>query len=249
MPTVKPYRWLAEYYDRIFAPARGPFVAARRRILRRVMSQVRSACDLACGTGDTAVELAAAGIRVYAVDDSAGMCRATREKTRTCVPKVRVIHSDMRAFSLPEPVDLVTCECDALNHIPRRGDLRAVARSVGRALRPGGHFFFDVNNVAGFESYWRGDLWLEAPGVVAVLRSRHRGNRAWSDVEWFLRDGAAWRRRSERLEEVCWTAEEIERTFQRAGFDRVEAFDAAPSLNHADVRPGCRTFYLARRVE
>ena len=246
--TGKPYRWLAEYYDRIFAPWRGPFVAARRHILRRVMPRVRSACDLACGTGDTALELDAGGVRVYAIDASPGMCRATREKARRARAAVRVIHANMAAFSLPEPVDLVTCECDALNHLPRCRDLRRVVRAVSQALRPGGHFYFDVNTARGFDSYWRGDHWMEAPGVIAVMRSGHKGNHAWSDVEWVIREGRLWRRRTERVDEVCWPAAEIEATLYREGFDRVQAWDAAPFLRDTKIPRNCRTFYLARKA-
>jgi len=52
----------------------------------------------------------------------------------------------MRTFCLPEPVDLVTCEYNALNHLPQKADLARTVRAVARALRPGGYFYFDVNN-------------------------------------------------------------------------------------------------------
>jgi hypothetical protein len=38
----------------------------------------------------------------------------------------------MRSFRLPEPVDLVLCEFDALNHVPRKADLARVARAIVR---------------------------------------------------------------------------------------------------------------------
>jgi SAM-dependent methyltransferase len=66
------------------------------------------------------------------------------------------MRGDMRNFRLPERGDLVLCEFDALNHVPRKEDLARVANSVSRALRPGGHFFFDVNNRLAFEKFWPG---------------------------------------------------------------------------------------------
>jgi SAM-dependent methyltransferase len=157
----------------------------------------------------------------------------------------------MRTLRLPESVDLVICEGDALNHLPRKADLRVVAKPVERALRPGGHFFFDVNNSRGFKKYWAATVWFEKPGVVSVMRNGHnrQADRAWSDIEWFIRDGSCWRRRHERVEEVCWESGEIRRTFREAGFDRLRAWDAAPFFkDNSVVGPGCRTFYLVRKA-
>jgi SAM-dependent methyltransferase len=169
------------------------------------------------------------------------------------------MQADMRSFRLPESVDLITCEFDALNHVPRRTDLARVAKATQRALRPGGYFFFDVNNSVGFKRYWSGIVWFEKPGVVLVMRSGHNpeADRAWSDIEWFIRDGNSWRRRQERVEEVCWGSDEIQRTFRASGFDQIRGWDAAtffrtvtdarrPDREIPLIVRGCRTVYLAR---
>ena len=49
---TKPYRWLAQYYDELFSSFRHPIDAARERVLGRVLPDVETACDLACGTGN-----------------------------------------------------------------------------------------------------------------------------------------------------------------------------------------------------
>jgi SAM-dependent methyltransferase len=219
-------------------------------LLGRILPSVTSACDLACGTGTTALQLAGAGIKTFAVDLSPAMCRLAREKASRAHLPVRVFCADMRNFRLPEPVDLITCEFDALNHVPRKEDLRLVAKSVARALRPGGYFFFDVNNRAGFERFWSGTFSIERPGIVAVMRSGHDSRRdtAWSDVEMFIREGKLWRRRRESVNEVCWSAGEIRRTLRDEGFNSMRAWDATPFFQgNPIIRPGCRTFYLARK--
>jgi len=245
------YRYLAEYYDLFFGPWRAPMDEARATLLAGILPRVSSACDLACGTGTTALKLARNGVRMFAVDLSPGMCRVAREKARRAGLSVRVIRGDMRSFVLPEPVDLVTCEYDALNHLPEKAGLAAVTRAVARALRPGGWFFVDVNNRAGFTAYWKGVQWMEKPGVVLAMRNGHDAahGRAWCDVEWFLREGGLWRRRRERVDEVCWSEREMRAALRAAGFDRVRAFDGAPFWKDSPIiGPGCRTIYLARRA-
>ncbi len=255
--TITHYQWLSEYYDEIFGSFHVPLDRARERLLGNVLPRVKVACDLACGTGTTALMLARRGIRMYGVDESRGMCRAARAKSRAAGVPLRVIRAEMQSFRLPEPVDLITSEGDAVNHVPRPADLGKVARAAARALRPGGHFYFDVNNSKGFARYWTGNMWIEKPGLILVMRNGHNkaADRAWSDVEIFVREGACWRRRSERVEEVCWTSEEIRATLRQAGFDQVRGWDAAPFFAPGNpdeeeeplIGPGCRTFYVARK--
>ena len=122
---------------------------------------------------------------------------------------------------------------------------------MARALRPGGWFYFDVNNRAGFKSYWKGVMWNERPGVVMVMRNGNDApnDKAWADIEWFIRSARGlWHRRRERVQEVCWSAKEIRTLLKKTGFDRVRAWDAAPFFKSPLITPGCRTLYLARKI-
>jgi SAM-dependent methyltransferase len=248
---TKPYRWLARYYDELFVAYRAPIDAARERLIGKLIDRAETACDLACGPGITALDFARRGLRTYAVDLSPGMCAVTREKARAAHLTVRVVQADMRTFRLPEPVDLVTCECDAVNHVPRPSDLVRVARAVSRALKPGGHFYFDVNNALGFRRYWDRDVWFELPRACMVMRNDHDpdGHKAWSDVEWFLRDGRQWTRHRERVEEVCWSGVEVRNALREAGFGGVRTWDGAMFFPGSSlITRGCRTIYLAYKA-
>jgi len=245
------YTHLARYYDRFFTFHPYWFRAARQKLLRKILTQVHTVCDLACGTGTTALELAQLGMSVYGVDLSPTMCRLARAKVRRAGADVTIFQGDMRAFRLPRPVDLITCEYDALNHVPRRTDLRRVAKAVARALRPGGYFYFDVNNRLAFKKIWSGSAWKEKPGVGMLTRGRYdqrRGTGAM-DVDWFVRQQGGWRRFHEHVEQVAWTRAEIVQALRAEGFHRIQSRDAA-ALFRGDSKmvPGSRTFYVAQRI-
>lgn len=244
-----PYRWMAEYYDPFFAPYRDGVDRAREQVLGAILPRIDSACDLACGSGSTAMALARRGIRTYAVDLSPTMCANTRRKARAQRLPVTVMEADMRRFELPEQVDLVICEYDAINHIARKAGLPRVMQAVSRALKPGGWFYFDVNTRRAFERYWHGVLWDERPGVVMVLRfgSQPERDRAWADVEWFIQKGKLWDRKQERVDQVCWSAAEIRAALSDAGFARPQVWDGASFYHDNGLDPRCRSVYLARK--
>jgi SAM-dependent methyltransferase len=245
----RPYQWLAKYYDTVFDFGPALSRAARGKVLGSVLPQVESACDVACGTGTTALAPAAQGIRTHALDLSPEMCRRAREKARAAGVPIKVIQGGMRTFRLPERGDLVLCRFDALNHVPRKSDLRLVVKSVARALRLGGYFYFDVNNRPAFDTVWKLTHVIKKPGIVLVMRngSAAAKDKAWCNLDWFLREGQMWRRRRERLEEVCWSVEEIRCALQAAGFGRIRAWDAKPLFQDDPlVQPGHRTYYLVR---
>jgi len=252
MPSqpVSPYRWLAEFYDELFTFHLPWFASARERILGPILPSLKSACDLACGTGTTAVELARAGLKMSAVDLSPAMCRIARTKAHAAGVPLRVLRADMRDFRLQKPVDLVLCEYDALNHIPRTRDLGKVLACVARALNPGGHFYFDVNTRLSFEHIWPDTWFVENENVAAAFRGAYdrRSGKAFSDIDWFVREGQLWRRRHERVEQVCWTDREMRASLRQAGFRVLGTWDATLFFTTSpETTSGCRTFYLARK--
>jgi len=243
------YHLLARYYDHLFEE--GPaFGRARRVILGPLWKKVHTVCDLCCGTGTFALEMARRGKRTYALDLSPEMVRATKRKAKAAGLAIHAATADMRRFTLPEPVDLITCEYDALNHVPRRADLAAVLRAAARALKPGGHFAFDVNNKDAFATIWSNTWFIDKDPVALIMRGHYQYGtlRAGVDVEWFVRHGKTWRRHHEHIDEVCWSADEMRAALTAAGFDDIQEWDAAPFFRSPYTLPGNRTFWRARRA-
>ncbi len=247
---MQPYKLVARFYDQLQGEAPAMNRLARRKILGRILPRIRSVCDLGCGTGTTALEFARRGYQVFAVDLSPVMCRTAREKARRARLPLRVLCADLRSFRLPQPVDLVTCEFNPLNHLPRKPDLARATRAVARALRPGGYFYFDLNTRRTYEELYSSGHWFETRDFCLALHGGYdrRRKKGWLEFEWFLPLSKGWRRRRERIEDVWWMDAEIRRALQQAGFHRIRAWDAAEVRPRAlRSRPGFDVYFLAQK--
>ena len=101
---------------------------------------VRTALDLACGTGVLCRILKAAGIESRGMDFSSGMIDIARQES----PDIPYDVADMILYRPDAQFDLVTCTGDALNHIPDLADVEKIFANIHAYLAPGGYFVFDL---------------------------------------------------------------------------------------------------------
>jgi SAM-dependent methyltransferase len=250
MKTSPPYSVLGRFYDQVTRGSSAMNRLARKRILGRVLPKVRTVCDLGCGTGTTAIELARAGHRMYAVDASPTQCRQARKKVGSAGVAVSVVCADMRRFRLPEVVDLVLCEFNPLNHLAQKTDLHAAFRQVARALRPGGWFYFDLNMRPTYVNLYPTTRFEEHDGFCVVSRGGvdEKRRKAWIEMDWFVLERGRWGRYRERIEDTWWSDAEIRSALRRAGFGTIRAWDGVRIRpRKMKPRPGYDRYYLARK--
>ena len=101
---------------------------------------VRTALDLACGTGVLCRILKNAGIESRGMDFSSGMIDIARQES----PDIPYDVADMILYRPDAQFDLVTCTGDALNHIPDLSDVEKIFANIHAYLAPGGYFVFDL---------------------------------------------------------------------------------------------------------
>ena len=108
--------------------------------LQRHRVPVRTALDLACGTGVLCRILKNAGIESRGMDFSEGMIAIARAES----PDIPYDVADMTLYRPNLQFDLVTCTGDAVNHIPDLSDVGKIFQNVYAYLAPGGYFIFDL---------------------------------------------------------------------------------------------------------
>ncbi|EYB69618.1 type 11 methyltransferase [Deinococcus phoenicis] len=148
----RPFTALAAVYDAIMADVEydhwADFVLT---YARDGGLEVRTALDLACGTGGFTRELWQAGFRVHGVDGSPDMLEVARERLPA---GVTLSLGDLRTFELGETFDLVTCVFDSLNNLLTSTDLGAALGRARAHLRPGGLLACDLNTRLGVRELW-----------------------------------------------------------------------------------------------
>ena len=223
------YAALSENYDALMTDARYPQrAAALARRLGQAAIPVHTVLDLGSGTGQIAWRLARRGFRVLAVDASEEMLTAAARRAddrpfrRTAPPLF--LHQSMEALDLGTTVDAAVSTLDALNYLTAGRALRETFRRVYRSLAPGGVFLFDVNTPYKLRGMDRQVNYEERPGVVCVWRTFFRPARrecVWQVDLFRARPDGSWERRQEEHRERAWSAEELRRALERAGFRNV----------------------------
>src|SRR5215207_10747192 len=109
------YDALAPVYDDIGSGrAHERWLAAIEELALEYGLAGRRLLDVACGTGNSFMELLGRGYDVTACDASPRMVAAARRKAG---PAARVLVADMRRLPALGEFDLVTCLDDGLNHL------------------------------------------------------------------------------------------------------------------------------------
>ena len=101
---------------------------------------VRSAVDVACGTGAYTFALAAAGVKTVGADISEGMVARARLHAGQTGADIQwhVVGMQDIAEHVTEPVDAVLCMGNSLPHILSDDDLAKTASAFRKLVNPGG---------------------------------------------------------------------------------------------------------------
>ena len=240
--ATNPYGAYATVYD-----AQGQsrwserMVAFLGDLLPRYDAVPRRILDLACGTGAAALRFAAQGYAVTGIDGSAPMLAVARQKAADDGAAVRFVQQDMRAFAVPEPVDLLTCFYDSLNYLTDPTDLVRTFACMRDALAPDGLAVFDMNTRAGLEADWNGNCWVQEIGDTYFIQQAE-----WDEgtaiatltLTCFVRLGPDYRRFEEVHTERGYTLDEITTALEEAGLTPLDAFACLPRIGPTFEPPG-----------
>ena len=241
------YRALAASYDRLTNDIRYEnTVEFYRQILEREQLQVRTAVDLACGTGSVTLLLAQAGLRVIGVDMSEEMLCIAQQKVQAMDDPPLFVCQRLEQLQLARGVDLAVCALDSMNYITDPACCREALRRIYRVLNPGGCFIFDINTPEKLRAMDDQVFLDEDDDVYCVWRGDFDDdtNILSYAMDLFQRQGNVWHRSCEQHDEYAYTAEEMTAWLKQTGFTNIEVFADGQMI---PPRDGEQRIYLKAR--
>lgn len=257
-PRTAAYARYAEVYDRIGQREFGRKIAeATLAYLHSCGAHPASALDLACGTGAATTILAAAVPRVIGCDISEAMLTVARAAAAGSGLPIEWRLQDMRDVVLEQPVDLVTCFYDAINYLVQDNDVHATFARAYDALRPGGHFVFDLNTREKFSTAWNESCFVavDRDDLFGIYQSWFEAGTDLSPLilTFFVRvsDGN-WERFDEEHVERAYPLAGISSMLEQAGLEVAAMFDYPDGFTRFGG-PGSershRVVFVAKRPE
>ena len=224
---VNAYHNLAVSYDRLTNDVDyESFVSFYWQILEQEGLEVRTAADLACGTGSVALLLAERGISVTAVDISEEMLSVAAQRAQNVANRPLFVQQALQSLSLPRGVDLAVCALDGLDYITEPELCRQAIARVYKCLNPGGCFIFDINTPEKLRAM-DGQVFLdEDDDVYCVWRGEfdEKTNICSYGMDLFQRDGNAWHRSFEEHREYAYSVAQMRDYLKAAGFTHIAVF-------------------------
>jgi SAM-dependent methyltransferase len=137
----------AKYYDVAFARDIGREVQFIRDLhQQRAGRPLASLLEIACGPGYHARAFAGLGIKTWGLDLRPEMIDYARDLAKADGVEVGWSASDMRSFTLPQPVDVIATLYDSLDCLLTNEEILDHFRRVGANLVPGGYYLVEMTH-------------------------------------------------------------------------------------------------------
>lgn len=184
---------------------------------------INKICEIACGTGSMAIEMAKRGFDVTASDLSTEMLTEAEFKARDADTSIRFVSSDMRSFSLYTKADAVLCLLDSMNYLTKPSDFAETLTSVYKNLSDGGLFIFDINSKHKFENTYGDNAYvIENEGVLCAWQNFYNPKTKICDFYLSIfteNEDGSYERTDEHQRERMYTMRSVRKMLADAGFE------------------------------
>jgi ubiquinone/menaquinone biosynthesis C-methylase UbiE len=241
----KPYSNIAEYYDILMRDVNyDKWIEYLMDTIELFNIKTTPLLDLTCGTGNSIMPFFKKERKpLLCVDNSFEMLKVAREKN----PSLILTQANAKQLPFLNYFNLIFSMFDSLNYILEFKKLLEAFDSVREALKPGGHFLFDLNTPYGLKSVSGRDVREENRNLMSVWRNVYKKESEILTLHLtlFVKKDSNWERIDEVHQEKGYNEKEIKQGLKTLGFELVDAFKC---FEHARPdRYTKRILYIARK--
>lgn len=248
------YSAFAEIYDRVMRDVDyDSWIEHIFHLIQKCKIHGKKILDLACGTGNFTLRLAAKGYQVVGIDQSEAMLQCARAKLKTVhrdIPLYRGFMQSFSALGLERDFDWVICLYDSLNYILQESEVERCFAEVHQHLRPGGGFIFDVtteyNLLHNFSGYTFAENFEDA-SYIWENEYRLASKLCISKVTIFTQVNGQYFRSEESHNQRVYSSAQLTRMLENQGFAVLGTFH---NLTDKPVQNQCeRIHFVCQKPE
>jgi SAM-dependent methyltransferase len=179
--------------------------------------------DVTCGTGNSTIPFGKKKKKpLLGVDNSFEMLKVAKEKD----PDLALVQANAMKLPFLNHFNLVLSMFDSLNYILELEDLIEAFSSIKDALKPGGHFLFDLNTPYGLKCVSGRDVREENKNLMSVWRNSYNKKERILTLHLtlFVKKDSNWHRIDEIHKEKGYSEEEIKYGLKTLNFEGIDAF-------------------------
>ncbi|TJX13766.1 class I SAM-dependent methyltransferase [Tissierella creatinini] len=185
--------------------------------------------EMACGTGNLSFELAKRRYNLVCFDLSEDMLSKAYKKLGK-YKNVKLLELNMIDFNINKSFDSVISICDSINYLTNKDELFQCFKNVYKHLKDGGMFIFDVNSFYKLKHIIGNNTFVEDREDIFYTWQNYydeEENICEFYLTFFKDDGnGRYNRFDEDHMERAYTIDEIIKLLKKAGFSKVEFFNA-----------------------
>lgn len=237
------YDNVADFYGQFFSDLTMTGYTAVEQLIMPYIPNSSVILDLCCGDGQVASILSEKGYNVYGIDISEKMI----EKAKLNAPKASFKVGDASDFTYDISFDAVISTLDSINHITNRNDVEAVFKNIGKVLKEGGLFYFDIRNEDGYKCLFDKQCFsvIEKEQVLTYQSFYNEKDKIGIMKGVYFQYKDTWKREDFCVIQRCYLEEELSMILRNSGFEAIEVIKGKQNLDSNILG---RTYFKCRKA-
>ena len=220
------YAVLSEFYDRLMEDIPyDKWVNFYLACFEKYGIVTERILDLACGTGNITLPLAARGFDITGIDRSTEMLSLARKKADDRNLHLCLSEQNIASFDGGGKYDAVICSFDGINYLTQKNDVCACFARVYDSLADGGIFIFDISTPYKYREILADHAYVyDYDDLFVSWQNLYREKSRLCDfyLTFFVKGTSGWHRFDEIQRQRCYSPRTLETILADTGFSSIE---------------------------